>query len=131
MTRGVPRHHYRHFRESRRKMLHLRDLTCSCRSRQATRVCVPASFLTGEMAMAEIKVSKGTALTKEVQEAIEKKLKELEEQGVREGTNIKISQFPALGWLLSYSWNIWFQFAQFISVHSNYAISHQKTIFET
>jgi len=53
------------------------------------------------MAM-EIKISKGTALTKEVQEAIEKKLKELEEQGAREGTNSKISHFPALGWLLSY-----------------------------
>ncbi len=80
---------------------HLRDLTCSCRLRQASRVCVPASLLTGEMAM-EIKISKGTALTKEVQEAIEKKLKELEEQGAREGTNSKISHFPALGWLLSY-----------------------------
>ena len=52
--------------------------------------------------MEEIKISRGTALTKEVQEAIEKKLKELEEQGVREGTNTEISQFPALGWLLSY-----------------------------
>ena len=52
--------------------------------------------------MAEIQISKGSALTKEVQEAIEKKLKELEEQGVREGTNIKISHPESLGWLLSY-----------------------------
>ena len=56
--------------------------------------------------MAEIKISKGTALTKEVQEAIEKKSKELEEQGVREGTNLKISQpqRPTItpSWLLSY-----------------------------
>ncbi len=36
--------------------------------------------------MATINIPKGTKITKEVREAIEKKLKELEEQSAQEGT---------------------------------------------
>ena len=56
---------------------------------------------TGEMTMAEIKISEGTKVTKEVREAIDKKLKELEDQAVKEGTNVKISHSAAL-WSVNY-----------------------------
>lgn len=51
--------------------------------------------------MAEIKISEGTKVTKEVREAIDKKLKELEDQAVKEGTNVKISHSAAL-WSVNY-----------------------------